>query len=89
MNLLNALIFLYACTGIISSLAYLLTIREQLRGKKSATISSYLLWTVTGFVSFLYALIVIQDFLLTTINALSFALCAIILLLALILEREN
>ena len=88
-DIIKALILLYACTGIISSMAYLPTIKDQMHGKKSATTSSYLLWTMTGLVSLLYALIIIKDFWLIVVNALSFVFCAIILVLALMLERKN
>ena len=89
MDFIKIIILLYACTGIISSLAYLPTVRDQLHGKRSATTSSYSIWVLTGFVSFLYAFVVIQDFLLTAVNALSFILCVIILILALRLDTKH
>jgi hypothetical protein len=83
---MGALIFiitvLYACTGIISIIGYLPTIKDLLSGKPSANIQSYAIWTLTSGISFLYALIVINNALLEAVLGLNFLSCAAILLLS-------
>ncbi|OYT34454.1 MAG: hypothetical protein B6U87_02000 [Candidatus Aenigmarchaeota archaeon ex4484_52] len=80
--ILTIISFLYAGTGIIAIIGYLPTIKDLLRRKESANIHSYIVWTLCGCVSFLYALLVISDLLLESVVGLNFAFCAIILILA-------
>ncbi len=87
--LLNFLIFLYAVTGIVTTIGYLPTIKDLLHKRKSANIQSYIIWTLCGLVTFLYALFIIHDLLLEIITGLSFASCAIILILALNLKYKK
>ena len=74
--------FLYAGTGIVTTIAYLPTIRDLLKGKPSANISSYIVWTLCAFVTFLYALFVVSDLLLEIMTGLNFLSCALIWILA-------
>jgi hypothetical protein len=85
-TLLNILIFLYACTGIVSTIGYFPTVKDLLRKKKSANIPSYIVWTLTGLIAFLYALFVVKNLLLEIVTGLSFLSCFVILLLALRLK---
>lgn len=87
MNLITTIIsFLYAITGIVVFFGYLPTIRDLSKKKKSANIHSYLIWTVCAGISFLYALIVISDFLLELMTGLNFLACATILVMAIKLK---
>ncbi|MBU0894148.1 MAG: hypothetical protein KKF48_01275 [Nanoarchaeota archaeon] len=78
--------FLYAGTGIVATIGYFPTIKDLIRGKKSANISSYVIWTSCALIVFLYSLIVISDLLLAIVTGLNFLSCAVILFLAIRLE---
>ncbi|MEK6913035.1 MAG: hypothetical protein AABX26_03725 [Nanoarchaeota archaeon] len=75
--------FLYAASGIVSTIGYFPTIKDLFNGKKSANVSSYVIWTVTGFFPFIYAIFIIKDLLLEIVTGLGFFSCLIILILAL------
>ncbi len=85
---LTTIVFLYAVIGIISTIGYFPTIKDLLHKKKSANIHSYIIWTLSGFIAFLYALFIISDLLLEIITGLNFASCAVILVLALRLKYK-
>ena len=87
--LLKLLALLYLSTGIISTLGYIPTIKDLLHRIKSANIPSYVIWTLTGLIAYLYAFIIIKDLFLEIVTGLSFALCAIILTLALKLKNKK
>ncbi len=88
-TLLTIIAFLYAGTGIIATIGYFPTIRDLLRKKESANIHSYLIWTLCGLITFLYALFVISDLLLEIVTGLNFISCALILVLALRLKHRK
>jgi uncharacterized membrane protein len=81
--------FLYATTGIIAILGYLPTIKDLIKKVASANISSYLIWTFCGTVSFLYALLILKDQLVEIVTGLNFISCLIILLLALRIKYKK
>lgn len=72
---------LYAISGIISLLAYAPTMKDVvIHQKKSANRSSYVLWTFTTLVGFLYCIFLVPDLMVTALYGLSFIACLIILL---------
>ncbi len=77
-TLLIILSFLYASTGIVATIGYLPTIKDLLKRKKSANISSYIVWTFCSLISFLYALIIVSDLLLEIVTGLNFLSCLLI-----------
>ena len=88
MKLITTIIaFLYADTGIITIIGYIPTIKDLLRRKESANIHSYTVWTLTGTISFLYALLVASDLLLEIVIGLNLVFCTIILILSLRLKN--
>jgi len=87
--ILTIISFLYGITGIISILGYIPTIKDLLHKKASANINSYIIWTLTSGVTFLYALFVISDLLLEIMTGLNFVSCAVIWVLALILTHKK
>lgn len=90
MKLITTIItFLYAGTGVIAIIGYIPTIKDLLRGKESANIHSYTVWTFTSSISFLYALLVISDLLLEIIVGLNLVFCAIILILSLRIKNSK
>jgi len=83
MNIFSIIIsFLYAGTGVVATIGYLPTIRDLLKGKKSASILSYIIWTSCAFVVFLYAIFVVSNLLLEVVTGLNFICCALIWILA-------
>lgn len=90
MKLITTIItFLYAGTGVIAIIGYIPTIKDLLRGKESANIHSYTVWTFASSISFLYALLVISDLLLEIIVGLNLVFCAIILILSLRIKNSK
>ncbi|UCC91985.1 MAG: hypothetical protein JSV39_01860 [Candidatus Aenigmatarchaeota archaeon] len=87
--ILTIIVFLYAITGIAIIIGYFPTIKDLVRKKESANIHSYIIWTFTSFIAFLYALFIISDLLLEIVTGLGFASCAIILALALKLKYKK
>lgn len=86
--LLNVLIIAYASIGVISIIAYWPTIRDLYHKKPSANISSYLLWTATSGVAFLYSLFILPDLLLRIVIGLNFGACALVLILSIKLRHR-
>ncbi len=88
--LLHALIISYAGTGIIATVAYWPTIKDLYYHKKlSANLTSYILWTATSGITFLYSLFILPDLLFRVISGLNFGACALILLLSINLKYNN
>ena len=86
-QLLNAIIFLYASSGIVSFVAYLPTIKDLWRGHPSANVPSYILWTACFAVASLYGFFILHDLLFNIVTNLQLLACAIILLLRLRLKK--
>ncbi len=87
--LLTTIIFLYASTGVIEIIGYFPTIKDLLKRKPSANISSWAIWTFSMFIAFLYAIFIISDLLLEIVTGLNFLSCAVILGLALRLKYKK
>jgi len=81
--LLQILIIAYAATGIISFIGYWPTIKDLLKKKPSANISSYWLWTACSLIVLLYALFILNDVLVKIVTGLNFLACTIVLILSL------
>jgi len=78
---LTTLIFLYTTTGVISLVAYLPTMRDLWRGKSTAILYTYALWTGCSVITLLYGVFVLQDFLYDVITGIQFLACGITLIL--------
>jgi uncharacterized membrane protein len=88
--LLKLLIIAYAGVGVMSVIGYLPKIRDLYHHKKqSANISSYVLWTITGAIAFLYSLFILPDLLFIIVSGLSFASCAVVLFLSIKLRNNS
>ncbi len=79
--------FLYVCAGVVGTAGYLPTIKDLMQKKKTANIKSYLIWTICAAITLIYAILVISDTLFTIAAAATLALCAIILMIALRLDK--
>ncbi|MFH1228130.1 MAG: hypothetical protein V1701_09545 [Planctomycetota bacterium] len=88
--LLNLLVMAYGATGIVGFIAYWPTIKDLYYHKKpSANISSYVLWTATSGIAFLYAMFVLPDLLFIIVSGMNFAACALVLLLSIRLKNSR
>ena len=80
----------YASVGAIANVAYWPTIKDLYFHKKpSANITSYLLWTATSGIAFLYSLFVLKDSLFRIVSGLSFAANTLILVLSINLKYKK
>lgn len=88
--LTSLLILAYGLTGVVGVLAYWPTIVDLYHHKKpSANVSSYLLWTLTGAIAFLYSLFILPDLLFQIVSGLNFFCCALIFFLAIGLRKKK
>jgi hypothetical protein len=86
--LLQLLIYAYASVGVIAIIAYWPTIKDLYHHKKqSANVTSYLLWTFTTAIAFLYSLFILPDLLFRIVSGLSFVSCALVLFLCVRLKK--
>lgn len=87
--LLQALVIAYGTTSIISLSAYWPTIRDLYYKKKpSANIASYILWSSTGGIGFIYAIFIISDLLLSIVSGINFFACLVVLVLSIGLKQK-
>ena len=85
--LLQSLVIIYGITGIIGIVAYLPTIKDLFKGKASANVMSYLIWTTTAGIGFLYSLFILSDNLLRIVLGLNFLSCLIVLILRIKIKK--
>jgi hypothetical protein len=86
--LLKIITIAYGGVGIVSSIAYWPTIKDLYFHKKpSANVSSYIIWTATSGVTFLYSLFVLPDLLFRIVSGLNFLACATVLFLSIGLTK--
>lgn len=80
----------YGCVGIIGFVAYWPTIKDlHFHKKPSANISSYVVWTTTTGVTFLYSIFVLSDLVFRAVSALYFFACLVVLFLRLKLKETS
>ena len=83
---LKILIFAYAIQGVIGLIAYWPTIKDLRAKKKSANITSYILWSTCSGIAFLYSLFILPDTLFRIVSGINFIACIIIFVLTLRLK---
>ena len=89
-EMLRVLMFAYLCTGIIGAIGYLPTIKDLYwRKKPSANISSYLVWTITAGIAFLYSVFILPDLFFRIVSLAHLLSCGIILVLSVNLKRNH
>jgi hypothetical protein len=87
--LLQALVVAYAATGIVGLIGYWPTIKDLYQEEKpSANSASYILWSSTGGIAFLYALFVLPDLLLRIVSGINFFACLVVLILSVRLKKR-
>ena len=83
MNIILTIIaLLYASVGIIGFVGYFPTVKDLVKKIPSANLNSYIVWTYSSCITFLYALLVVSDLLLEVVTGLNFLACVTILILA-------
>lgn len=88
--LLQSLIFAYACVGVFAAIGYWPTIRDLYHHKKpSANITSYILWTATSGIAFLYSIFILPDLLFRIVSGINFLSCGTILILSISLLKNK
>lgn len=88
--LLQILTIAYAGVGVVGFIAYWPTIKDLYRHKKpSANVPSYILWTATAAIAFLYGIFILPDLLFIIVSGMNFAAVAIVLFLSVRLEKNN
>ena len=87
--LLKVLILSYGATAIVDTIAYWPTIKDLWRKKPSANIHSYILWTTTTGIAFLYSLFVLPDLLFRIVSGMTFFANMLILFLSFRLKKDR
>jgi len=81
--LLTLLTIAYAAVGIVATIGYWPTIKDLIARKPSANVASYIVWTSTASITFLYSIFILTDNLFRFVSGLNFLSCATILVLSL------
>ncbi len=85
--LLELLTIAYSISGVVGVIAYWPTIKDLMHHKKkSANVHSYILWTITMGVAFLYSILVLPDLPFIIVSFLNFAACGVVLFLSIRLK---
>jgi hypothetical protein len=88
--LFDSISMAYAATGFVSLIGYWPTIKDLYHHKKpSANISSYILWSATAGIGFLYAIFVLPDLPLRFVYGVNFFACLTVLILSLRLLKKD
>lgn len=89
-TLIKLLIILYTSTAIIDMFWYWPTIIDLWKHKKpSANIRSYIIWTTTTFISFMYSLFILPDLPFRIVTGVIFVSNCVILLLSFRLKKKR
>ncbi len=76
--------FLYSLVGVVGLVGFIPQIIKIIKAENddsTVSISSWLLWSVTGLVSMLYGIIVVNDLLIIVITCINFVGCLLITIL--------
>ena len=88
--LLKLITIAYAGVGVVGLIAYWPTIKDlYYHQKPSANVTSYIIWTLTSGVAFLYSLFILPDLLFRIVSGINFGACAMVLLLSLKLGKTT
>jgi hypothetical protein len=80
---INVLSLAYGLVGVIGILAYWPTIVDLYHHKKlSANVMSFIMWTFSEGIAFMYSLFVLDDLLFRFVSGMHFLACLIILILS-------
>lgn len=83
------LTFLYSIGGLVTFAGFFPTMKDLWKGKPSANVYTYAIWTSTTFITSLYAIFVVKDLVFSLVINLQLAACLIVLILRLRLKLKN
>ncbi len=83
------LTFLYSIGGLVTFAGFFPTMKDLWKGKPSANVYTYTIWTSTTFITSLYAIFVVKDLVFSLVINLQLAACLTVLILRLRLKLKN
>ena len=88
--LLQIIIIAYGGVGVIGLIAYWPTIKDLYHHKRaSANATTFMIWTATASITFLYSLFILPDLLFRVVSGLNFIACLIVLSLCIRLKIKR
>lgn len=88
--ILKIIIISYGATAVVNIVAYWPTIKDLYFNKKpSANTASYILWSISTGIAFLYSLFILPDLLFRIVSGIFFILNATVLFLCLKLKNSR
>jgi len=78
---INVLTVLYGISGLVTFAGFFPTMIDLWKGKPSANISTYIVWTVTTLTASVYGFFVFNDLMFNIIINLQLLACIIVLIL--------
>lgn len=87
--IVEILVVSYGATAVLNIVAYWPTIKDlYINKKRSANTASYVLWSISTGIAFLYSLFILPDFLFRVVSGIFFILNALVLLFCLRLKKN-
>lgn len=86
---LSALKIAYGVGGMVTFAGFFPTIRDLWKGKPSANVSTYVVWSTTTFLTLLYAMLVVHDLLFSFVIGLQLVACGAVLVLRVRLKWQQ
>lgn len=81
--------FLYSIGGLVTFAGFFPTMRDLWKRKPSANVHTYIIWSLTTFLTALYAIFVVKDLVFSLVISLQLAACLIVLILRLRLKLKR
>jgi len=81
--------FFYSIGGLVTFAGFFPTMKDLWKGKPSANIYTYIIWTATTFFTSLYAIFVVKDLVFSLVVNLQLAACLIVLILRMRLKIKK
>jgi hypothetical protein len=81
--------FTYSIGGIVTFAGFFPTIKDLWKGKPSANLHTYVIWSLTTFFASLYAIFVVKDLVFSLVVNLQLVACLIVLILRLRLKLKR
>ncbi len=81
--------FAYSIGGIVTFAGFFPTMKDLWKGKPSANVHTYVIWSLTTFFTSLYAIFVVKDLVFSLVINLQLVACLIVLILRLRLKLKN
>ena len=86
---IEILTFFYGVGGIITFFSFVPTMIDLWNKKPSANISTYVVWTMTTFLTSLYGIFVLHNLVFNIVINLQLLACTIVLILRIRMRKED